>query len=97
VTPWFMNLVALPSADDLGSWAEGGGVRLVFPSGSYDFTVSRLNDVGLVGACSLFSTMSEFTDHEAAQVAAASIAEALFQPETPPPAPTVSRRKLFGG
>jgi [NiFe] hydrogenase assembly HybE family chaperone len=97
VTPWFMNLVVLPSADDLATWAEGGEVRLVFPSGSYDFTVSRLNDVGLIGACSLFSTMSEFTDHEAAQVAATSITEALFQPEAPAPAPTVSRRQLFGG
>jgi hypothetical protein len=41
--------------------------------------------------------MSEFTDHEAAQVAATSIAEALFQPEAPAPAPTVSRRQLLGG
>jgi [NiFe] hydrogenase assembly HybE family chaperone len=97
VTPWFMNLVVLPSADDLATWAEGGGVRLVFPSGSYDFTVSRLNDVGLIGACSLFSTMSEFTDHEAAQVAATSIAEALFQAEPQPAPPPVSRRQLLGG
>jgi len=97
VTPWFMNLVVLPSADDHATWAEGGAARLAFPSGAYDFTVSRLDDVGLIGACSLFSTMSEFTDHEAAQVAATSIAEALFQPETPAPAPTVSRRQLFGG
>jgi [NiFe] hydrogenase assembly HybE family chaperone len=97
VTPWFMNLVVLPSADDLATWAEGGGMRLVFPSGAYDFTVSRLDDLGLIGACSLFSTMSEFTDHEAAQVAAISIAEALFQSETPAPVPTVSRRQLLGG
>jgi len=97
VTPWFMNLVVLPSADDVAAWAEGGEVRLVFPSGSYDFTVSRLNDVGLIGACSLFSTMSEFTDHEAAQVAAKSVADALFEAEQPPAPPAVSRRQLFGG
>jgi [NiFe] hydrogenase assembly HybE family chaperone len=97
VTPWFMNLVVLPSADDRATWAEGGAVRLVFPSGAYEFTVSKLNDVGLIGACSLFSTMTEFTDHEAAQLAATSVAEALFQPEPAPPAPTVSRRQLLGG
>jgi [NiFe] hydrogenase assembly HybE family chaperone len=97
VTPWFMNLVVLPSAGDVAAWAEGGEVRLVFPSGSYDFTVSRLNDVGLIGACSLFSTMSEFTDHEAAQVAAKSVADALFEAELPPAPPAVSRRQLLGG
>jgi [NiFe] hydrogenase assembly HybE family chaperone len=97
VTPWFMNLTVLPTAEDLRTWSAGGSARLVFPSGSYDFAVSELEDIGLVGACSLFSTMSDFTDHEAAQLAASSVAEALFQPEAPEPAPTVSRRQLFGG
>jgi [NiFe] hydrogenase assembly HybE family chaperone len=97
VTPWFMNLTVLPTAEDLRTWSAGGSARLVFPSGSYDFTVSELEDIGLVGACSLFSTMSDFTDHEAAQMAASSVAEALFQPDAPEPVPTVSRRQLFGG
>jgi len=72
-------------------------VRLVFPSGAYDFVVNNLDGVGLVGACSLFSTMFEFTDHEAAQLAARTIAEAVFEAEQPAPAPTVSRRQLLGG
>jgi hypothetical protein len=41
--------------------------------------------------------MTDFTDHEAAQLAAASAAEAFFEPEQPEPAPTVSRRQLLGG
>ena len=72
-------------------------MRLAFPSGAYDFLVSELPDVGLIGSCPLFSQMSDFTDHEAAQVAAAAAADALFQPETVEPAPTVSRRQLLGG
>jgi len=97
VTPWFMNLTVLPCAEDQKAWVTGGSVRLVFPSGAYDFVVTNLDGVGLVGACSLFSTMFEFTDHEAAQLAATTIAEAVFEPEQPAPAPVVSRRQLLGG
>jgi [NiFe] hydrogenase assembly HybE family chaperone len=97
VTPWFMNLTVLPSEEDLRSWVCGGTVRLRFPSGAYDFVVNELADVGLFGNCSLFSTMSEFTDHEAAQLAAATVADAVFEPEPPPPTTTVSRRQLLGG
>jgi [NiFe] hydrogenase assembly HybE family chaperone len=97
VTPWFMNLTVLPSAEDLATWIKGGTTRLSFPSGVYEFAVSELQDVGLVGTCPLFSTMTDFTDHEAAQLAASSAAAALFEPEAPEPAPTVSRRQLLGG
>jgi [NiFe] hydrogenase assembly HybE family chaperone len=97
VTPWFMNLAVLPSPADLETWASGGTTRLAFPSGAYDFMVSELAEVGLVGSASLFSTMTDFTDHEAAQLAATTIAAALFQEEPAPPAPTVSRRQLLGG
>jgi len=87
VTPWFMNLAVLPCAADMKVWAAGGSVRLVFPSGAYDFVVSNLEDVGLIGACSLFSTMFEFTDHEAAQLAAQTVADAVFEAEQPAPGP----------
>jgi len=97
VTPWFMNLTVLPSRTDLATWVDGSSTRLAFPSGAYDFVVTNLPDVGLIGTCSLFSTMSEFTDHEAAQLAATAVVDALFQPEPAPPAPTVSRRQLLGG
>jgi len=97
VTPWFMNLTVLPSAEDQKAWVAGGSVRLGFPSGAYDFVVNKLDDVGLIGTCSLFSTMLDFTDHEAAQLAAKTIADAVFEPEQPAPAPSVSRRQLLGG
>ena len=97
LTPWFMNLTVLPSAEDQKVWVKGGSVRLAFPSGAYDFMVSELPDFGLVATCPLFSQMADFTDHEAAQLAALSAANALFEAEEPEPAPTVSRRQLLGG
>jgi [NiFe] hydrogenase assembly HybE family chaperone len=97
VTPWFMNLTVLPSPDDLKVWVAAGTTRLAFPSGAYDFVVTDLHGIGLIATCSLFSTMLEFTDHEAAQLAAQTIADAVFEPEQPAPAPTVSRRQLLGG
>ena len=57
----------------------------------------------MIATCSLFSPMQDFTDHEAAQVAALAAADALFEadppatPAEPKPAPKVSRRSLFGG
>jgi [NiFe] hydrogenase assembly HybE family chaperone len=97
VTPWFMNLTVVPAAADLEGWAAGRTARLGFPSGAYDFAVSDLLGFGLVGTCPLFSTMLDFTDHEAAQLAAKTIADAVFEPEQPAPATTVSRRQLLGG
>jgi [NiFe] hydrogenase assembly HybE family chaperone len=96
VTPWFMNLTVLPSAEDLRVWVSGGTVRLSFPSGAYDFMINELPEAGLIGSCSLFSTMSEFTDHEAAQLAATTVADAVFEAEQPS-TPAVSRRQLLGG
>lgn len=97
VTPWFMNLAVLPSEDDLKVWVSGGTVRLSFPSGTYDFVVNELPGAGLIGNCSLFSTMSDFTDHEAARLAASTVANAVFEAETPPESPNMSRRRLLGG
>lgn len=103
VTPWFMNLTVLPAPQDLGTWRVGEVARLVFPSGLYDFVVSEAGDTGLIATCSLFSPMQDFSDHEAAQVAALAAADALFEPDTPEqpaepkPAPAVSRRKFLGG
>jgi [NiFe] hydrogenase assembly HybE family chaperone len=99
LTPWFMNLTVLPSAADLAVWVNGETLRLAFPSGVYDFMISDLPDVGLIGSCSLFSPMSDFTDHEAAQIAAVAAADGLFETDEPEPkpAPVVSRRQLLGG
>lgn len=103
VTPWFMNLVALPGPSEAGAWRAGDTARLDFPSGRYDFVVSEAGAAGLVASCSLFTLMHDFDGLESAVTAAQAAADALFEPEpAPPPAapkapPTFSRRKLFGG
>jgi [NiFe] hydrogenase assembly HybE family chaperone len=87
----------IPSESDRAVWISGGTVRLAFPSGQYDLLVCELPEFGLVATTSLFSPMTEFTDHEAAQVAAQSAADALHVAEEPEPPPVVSRRQLLGG
>ncbi|MEO1015737.1 MAG: [NiFe]-hydrogenase assembly chaperone HybE [Pseudomonadota bacterium] len=92
-TPWCMNLVALPR--DAGAQAPGplGSKRQhVLPSGGYTFTLGRMEGVGFVETCSLFSPMEDFQDHAAALTAAAACAEGAFEQETPPPPPKVERR-----
>ncbi len=97
IAPWFMNLAVIPSTAEGSSWVPDSTVCVKFPSGDYEFLVQDLPGFGLVGTCALFATMHDFTDHEAAQTAAVAVADALFQQEPPPPAPTVSRRQLLGG
>ncbi len=99
VTPWFMNLTVLPSETDKSVWLEGETLRLNLPSGSFDLMISDLPNFGLVGCCSLFSMMTDFTDHEAAQIAAVAVTDALLQKDEPEPqpSPSISRRKLLGG
>ncbi|MGB8327279.1 MAG: [NiFe]-hydrogenase assembly chaperone HybE [Steroidobacteraceae bacterium] len=103
VTPWFMNLTALPAESDRRDWAPGQTRRLAFPSGEYDFHIGELEECGLIASCSLFSPMNDFTDHEAARLAAVAAIEALFQPDPQdaiaapaPAAAPVTRRALLG-
>ena len=103
VTPWFMNLTALPAGQDLDAWHKGAATRLALPSGRYDFVVSEAGDLGLIATCSLFPLMHAFADQAEARDAAAAAITALMQPEPPAPppapqaAPQLSRRKFLGG
>jgi [NiFe] hydrogenase assembly HybE family chaperone len=103
VTPWFMNLTALPSATDRSTWQRGQVARLDFPSGVYEFVVSEAGEFGLVATRSLFPLMHEFSDAAAARAAARAAAETLFEPDPPPAAatpqsaPVISRRKFLRG
>lgn len=100
VTPWFMNLVALPADADREVWRSGATLRLAFPSGRYDYLVSSVDDLGLLASCSLFSPMSDFADQDAARTAAQAAADGLFEPDerrASAEQPTVSRRELLRG
>jgi len=93
ITPWFMNLVLLPSAT--GGWCRlpaGTQFKQEFPFGGFMFTVANEARLGVYAQCSLFSPMFQFQDQAAAVAAAQSALNALL---TPPSAPALSRRDLF--
>nr|WP_273283783.1 [NiFe]-hydrogenase assembly chaperone HybE [Methylibium petroleiphilum] len=80
VTPWFMNLVAMPleRRDD----AAGVGVSRTRPIGSenFDFIGSHEPAFGSYAACSLFSPMFEFGDQAAAVATARAVLTTLRTP-----------------
>ncbi len=84
VTPWFMNLMLLPSeGDDWRALHPGETLRHELPSGSYDFIVGDEPGVGRYQFCSLFSPMQEFIDQEAAEATAGEVMQAIFRAELP--------------
>ena len=104
ITPWFMNLTVLPSAEEQAAWRVGSTTRLEFPSGPYDLVVSDAGTAGPIATTSLFALMQDFADPTAARATATAALAALFEPLAPPPSPGLpmaarvfSRRKLFGG
>jgi len=98
ITPWFMNLVFVPGSEASGPCGLGEARRHSLPAGACDFIGARLEGVGPIEACSLFSPMDEFPNAEAAHETARQALERLFTPPAAPEAlsPAVtSRRELF--
>lgn len=97
-TPWFMNLVACPTApDDAPDLSKR---TLELPSGDYEFTVSREDGLGVFLSCPLISPMAQFAGQDEALAVAREIAERLFQPaelaaEVVEAPREVSRRSFF--
>jgi [NiFe] hydrogenase assembly HybE family chaperone len=82
VTPWFMNLMLLPSEGD--EWAGlpvGSKVTHHFPSGCYEFILSHETEIGRYQICSLFSPMFEFADQAAAVATAEAVMQGLMDEE----------------
>jgi [NiFe] hydrogenase assembly HybE family chaperone len=118
ITPWFMNLMLLPGDSEGGSddapparWPAvqtGDYARFDFPAGVLSFLAGHEGESGDYLACSLFSPMFEFADHEAARQTAEACLTALFdtaasaapadalQDEGAAPAP-VSKRDFLRG
>jgi [NiFe] hydrogenase assembly HybE family chaperone len=107
VTPWFMNLVALPGTGAWRSAPERASVYYAFPTGVYEFIAAREPGIGEYHACSLFSPMPEFADQAAARETARAARAALFDPKLlgeggepearEPETSTLSRRDLLRG
>ena len=94
LTPWAMNLVLAPR--DPGAFRAlpaGEKRRCFFPAGAFDFVSVRDDTVGDYFACSLFSPVLEFRDHETARETARLALAALLDPALAEPG---ERRPLAG-
>ena len=105
VTPWFINLVMLPGDRTWRSVPDRGSLWYTFPAGRFEFIAGSERGLGPYHACSLFSPVGEFGDHETARETARVALESLFDPsllgESPPAAdpdgPQMSRRDFLRG
>jgi [NiFe] hydrogenase assembly HybE family chaperone len=79
ITPWFMNLMLLPDSD--ATWPAlrpGEKCEQLFPAGTFEFIAGHEDMLGDYLACSLFSPMFEFADHDTAHLTASAARAALF-------------------
>lgn len=79
VTPWSINLVVLPGADEQLEPLRLDEKRAwIFPSGTYQFMGLNEPQLGPCHMCPLISPVAEFTAHEEAVTLAREIAASLF-------------------
>jgi [NiFe] hydrogenase assembly HybE family chaperone len=100
ITPWFMNLVRLPLAADVPMAAPGDSALRVVGRERFSFIGAEEPGFGAYEACSLFSPMFEFVDHEAARATADAVLAELRRIDEPAPAPALpdaSRRAWLLG
>ncbi|MEE3624060.1 [NiFe]-hydrogenase assembly chaperone HybE [Nitrospirillum sp. BR 11752] len=81
VTPWFMNLLLFPIAEE-GPRRVGAKTALALPSGNYEGIWGHEDELGGYWSCSLFSPMFDFADQETAVATAdAALMEIMAVPE----------------
>lgn len=83
VTPWCMNLIMLPDAENINypDHSVGAKQMLALPSGHYEFIWGDAEGIGRYLSCSLFSPMFEFDSHKIAIETAEEVMKALFEAE----------------
>ena len=80
VTPWYMNLVLLPGADDDWSALESGKtVKVSFPAGEYHFTVSAAEGIDAHLSLPLFTTVQSIPDQHTACSIANEVLRRLYE------------------
>lgn len=99
ITPWFMNLVRLPEVlipPGATVLAPGTKARRTLNAESFEFIGSFEEELGAFEACSLFSPMFEFADHQGAVATAVEVL-ALLRKQVPaaPQPPTIPGRRGF--
>lgn len=83
ITPWFMNLMLLPTArTDWSTYRVGSKHSYTFEAGSFEFIVGEEEKLGKYMSCSMFSPMFEFADHDAAVQTAEAIMTGMFHEES---------------
>lgn len=99
VTPWCMNVVAIPDAG-VKLPPDGATLRLELPAGDVDFVVASMGDGDRYGAASLFSPMDEFNDQVTAESVAFAALDELLREADPSEigtlAASIDRRRLLG-
>ncbi len=84
VTPWSMNLVLLPGGAAWPALPDGGERFVALPAGRFRFIANRDPLCGEYHACSLFSPVLQFADHESARATAEAALMALFDAANAP-------------
>lgn len=89
ITPWLMNLLLLPAADEDWSGLKPGDKTLHrFPANEFRFMVNEIDGIGVCQTHSLYSPMHEFMNQEHAVAAAESFMQTLMveveHPDTDP-------------
>ncbi|MBL8343921.1 MAG: [NiFe]-hydrogenase assembly chaperone HybE [Rubrivivax sp.] len=98
VTPWFMNLVWLPTpaaidpASAPAPLSVGGSRKRAVGPELFEFIGAHETGLGDFEACSLFSPMFEFADQAAAVETARAVLRLLREPAAPVSSPVVQGR-----
>mgnify|MGYP001824040004 FL=1 len=95
ITPWLMNVVMLPAAEE--DWSEmslGQKQPHAFPSGTYKFMANEIDGIGMCQTHSLHSPMRAFGSHEHAVKAAREFLDKLMQERDPGAAEPVDEELL---
>ena len=82
ITPWFMNLMILPTErTDWSNHQVGTKHKYVFDAGTFEFIVGEEEELGQYMSCSMFSPMFDFEDQKAAVETAEAIVVGMFKEE----------------
>lgn len=102
VTPWFINIVALPvNEEGWGELSAGTFLMRDLPAGARRFAVEREDGIGTFLMTNLYSP-PQYPNQDQARTAGLEALEAALrvpepQPEPTPPPRAVGRRALFRG
>lgn len=80
VTPWCMNLLLLPGADDdWSTLASGKTVKVTYPAGDYHFTLSVPEGIDAHLSLPLFTTVQAIADQHTACSIAIEVLRRLYE------------------